>query len=130
VSFSQRVRLNCRCAILIGALSLALGGTSVAQNSCGLNSPNGTIKHVIYVQFDNTHFLRDNPNVPSDIEQMPSLLNFIQDNGVLMSNDHTALISHTATGILTPLTGVYPPNDPACPPRPGGAALERSLLPR
>ena len=39
---------------------------------------------------------------------MPNLLNFIRDNGVLMSNDHTALISHTATGILTSLTGVYP----------------------
>jgi hypothetical protein len=108
VRSSQRVRCNCRFAILIGALSLVLGGTSLAQNSCGLNSSNGNIHHVIYVQFDNTHFRRDNPNVPSDLEQMPNLLNFIQDNGVLMSNDHTALISHTATGILTSLTGVYP----------------------
>src|SRR5438270_11362586 len=32
----------------------------------------------------------------------------MEDNGVLMSNDHTVLISHTATGILTSLTGVYP----------------------
>jgi hypothetical protein len=39
---------------------------------------------------------------------MPHLLNFITGNGVLMSNDHTVLISHTATGILTSLTGVYP----------------------
>ena len=39
---------------------------------------------------------------------MPCLLNFIEDNGVLTANDHTALISHTATGILTSLTGVYP----------------------
>jgi hypothetical protein len=108
VSSSQRVRCNCRFAILFGALSLALGGTSLAQNSSGLNSSQGKIHHVIYVQVDNTHFRRDNPNVPSDLEQMPTLLNFIQDNGVLMSNDHTALISHTATGILTSLTGVYP----------------------
>src|SRR6266699_1169593 len=36
------------------------------------------------------------------------LLNFAQDNGVLMSNNHSMLISHTATGILTSLTGVYP----------------------
>jgi len=71
-------------------------------------SPKGAIQHVIYVQFDNTHFRRDNPDVSSDLEQMPHLLNFIQDNGVLMSNDHTVLISHTATGILTSLTGVYP----------------------
>src|SRR5437667_11777882 len=48
------------------------------------------------------------PRHPLGLEQMPHLLNFIQDNGVLMSNDHTVLISHTATGILTSLTGVYP----------------------
>ena len=85
----------------------ALAATT-ATNSCQLKSPKGAIQHVIYVQFDNTHFRRDNPDVPSDLEQMPHLLNFIQDNGVLMSNDHTVLISHTATGILTSLTGVYP----------------------
>jgi cell division protein FtsB len=39
---------------------------------------------------------------------MPHLLNFIRNNGTLLANDHTALISHTATGILTSLTGVYP----------------------
>jgi hypothetical protein len=85
----------------------ALAATT-ATNSCQLKSPKGAIQHVIYVQFDNTHFRRDNPDVPSDLEQMPHLLNFIQDNGILMSNDHTVLISHTATGILTSLTGVYP----------------------
>src|SRR5437763_9717435 len=39
---------------------------------------------------------------------MPHLLNFINGNGRLLGNDHTVLISHTATGILTSLTGVYP----------------------
>lgn len=97
MSFLQPVRRNCRFAALIGALSLALLGTSRAQNTCQLNSPKGNIKHVIYVQFDNTHFLRDNPNVPSDLEQMPTLLHFMENNGRLMWNDHTALISHTAT---------------------------------
>jgi hypothetical protein len=94
--------------ILTGFVLAVASGASLAQNQCQLKSPKGGIKHVIYVQFDNTHFRRDNPNVPSDLEQMPHLLNFIQGNGVLMSNDHTALISHTATGILTSLTGVYP----------------------
>src|SRR5262249_55420325 len=60
------------------------------------------------IQFDNTHFRRDNSNVPSDLEQMPSLLSFIRDNGTLFTNDHTVLISHTAGGILSSLTGVYP----------------------
>src|SRR5881392_3280462 len=85
----------------------ALAATS-AQNTCQLKSPKGGVKHVIYVQFDNTHFRRDNPDVPSDLEQMLHLLNFINGNGRLLGNDHTVLISHTATGILTSLTGVYP----------------------
>jgi hypothetical protein len=79
-----------------------------ANSSCDLQSAGDKIHHVIYIQFDNTHFRRDNANVPSDLEQMPHLLNFIQGNGTLLTNDHTALISHTGTGILTSLTGVYP----------------------
>src|SRR5713101_7444419 len=76
-------------------------------SSCLIHSAKGNLQHVIYVQFDNTHFTRDNPNVPSDLEQMPHLLNFIKGNGVLLTNHHTPLISHTATDILTSLTGVY-----------------------
>ncbi len=104
----QEVTHACRLPILVALLVIAGGGVSLGQHTCQLKSPKGAIQHVIYVQFDNTHFRRDNPNVPSDLEQMPHLLNFITGNGVLMSNDHTALISHTATGILTSLTGVYP----------------------
>jgi hypothetical protein len=70
----------------------------------------GPVKHVIYVQFDNTHLLRDRPGVPSDLEQMPHLLSFMRRNGTLLSNDHTVLISHTANGIVSSLTGVYPDN--------------------
>jgi hypothetical protein len=91
-----------------GAAPQAFAITPATANGCQLNSAKGGIQHVIYIQFDNTHFRRDNPNVPSDLEQMPHLLNFIKGNGTLLSNDHTALISHTATGILTSLTGVYP----------------------
>lgn len=86
----------------------ALNTTHAASSSdCRISSAKGDIQHVIYVQFDNTHFTRDNPNVPSDLEQMPHLLNFIEGNGTLLSNHHTPLISHTATDILTSLTGVY-----------------------
>jgi hypothetical protein len=67
----------------------------------------GPIKHVVYVQFDNTHLIRDRAGVPSDLEQMPHLLRFMRHNGTLLSNDHTVLISHTADGIVTSLTGVY-----------------------
>ena len=44
----------------------------------------------------------------SDLEQMPHLLDFLRNNGTLVTNDHTVLISHTAGGILSSLTGVYP----------------------
>ena len=66
------------------------------------------VKHVVYLQFDNTHFNRDNPNVASDLEQMPHLLNFLKQDGTLFTNDHTILISHTAGGITSSLTGLYP----------------------
>ena len=77
-------------------------------DSCQLQSAKGDIKHVIYVIFDNVHFLRDNPNVPSDLEQMPHLLDFMRGSGSLLTNHHTILISHTANGILTSFTGLYP----------------------
>src|SRR5882762_1284123 len=99
---------NRRVPALLAVLLIAVNGTVLARDTCQLKSPDGNIQLVIYIQFDNTHFLRDNPNVPSDLEQMPHLLNFIRNNGTLLANDHTALISHTATGILTSLTGVYP----------------------
>ncbi len=79
---------------------------TTGANACKLGG--GAIKHVIYVQFDNTHLTRDRAAVPSDLEQMPHLLNFIRGNGTMMANDHTVLISHTAGGILSTLTGVYP----------------------
>ncbi len=106
-------------SLLILALTAALGDRSALADhdpdrhpgrpsACRLRSEDGKIRHVIYLIFDNVHFLRDNPNVPSDLEQMPHLLNFIRGNGTLMTNDHTVLISHTANGILTSFTGVYP----------------------
>src|SRR5262249_56023174 len=78
-----------------------------AGTTCALDSAAGDIQRVIYVQFDNTHFRRDNPNVPSDLEQMPALLNFMKGKGTLFTNDHTGIIAHTATGILMSLTGLY-----------------------
>jgi hypothetical protein len=95
-------------ALSCGLLMAGLAASAHAQ--CQLNSPSGKIKHVVYVEFDNVHFTRDNPNVPSDLEQMPNLLNFIKQNGALDTGDHTVLISHTANGILTTQTGLYSDN--------------------
>jgi hypothetical protein len=83
-------------------------GDDSTADGCPLSSPTGRVRHIIYVQFDNVHFTRDNPNVPSDLEQMPHLLDFITDHGTLISHHNTPLISHTADDILTSLTGVYP----------------------
>jgi len=84
-----------------------------SAGSCQLNSPRGRVKHVVEIIFDNTHFKRDPARdgstlVPSDLEQMPHLLTFIESNGVLLSNHHTPLIAHTSDDIITMLTGVYP----------------------
>ena len=101
-------------AVIAASVAAVLGvsRTASAKPAAPAASSNCTfangIKHVIQIQFDNTHFLRDRGNVPSDLEQMPHLLNFIRGNGTLLTNDHTVLISHTATGILSTLTGVYP----------------------
>jgi len=73
-------------------------------SACRLGSG---IQHIVEIQFDNVHFRRDIPDVPSDLEQMPSLLNFLTQKGTLLSNHHTPLISHTSVDILTTLAGVY-----------------------
>ena len=100
----------------VAALPKAGAAASAPASSgggCQLNSPGGKIKHVVEIIFDNVHFRRDPARdgstlVPSDIEQMPHLLNFIKNNGVLLTNHHTQLIAHTSDDILTILTGVYP----------------------
>src|ERR1700674_312917 len=78
-----------------------------ATNRCRLASNDGQIKHIVHIQFDNVHFRRDIPNVPSDLEQMPNLLRFLEDNGTILGNHHTPLISHTSVDILTTLAGTY-----------------------
>src|SRR5258708_4939325 len=103
-----------RLKAVVGApISLALGivflgaASQSASAGCQLNSAGGQVKRVINIVFANVHLRRDNPHVPSDLEQMPNLLNFLQNNGTINGNHHTPLISHTAHDIVTALTGVY-----------------------
>lgn len=103
----MRIRSISTFLLVLCAVVFSAAGPAFAAG-CELNSAGGQIQHVIYVQFDNVHFTRDIPNVPSDLEQMPNLLNFILSNGTLLTNHHTPLISHTANDIITSLTGVYP----------------------
>ena len=82
----------------------AMNGPAPTQGSCHLG--NG-VTHVVRLGFDNVHFFRDNPNVPSDLQMMPNLLNFFENNGTFLSNNHTPLIAHTADDLLTTATGLY-----------------------
>ena len=125
VNFSARLRQTLAVVVAFTFIFVPIGGAAFpiatearpmiaadsesagSSSGCELNSARGQIQHVIYIQFDNVHFTRDNPNVPSDLEQMPNLLNFITQNGVLMTNHHTPLKSHTADDIITSETGVY-----------------------
>jgi hypothetical protein len=107
------------CASLLGTFVLAGSATSALAahaQPARATSPRGAgggchlgngIKHVVQIGFDNVHFFRDNPNVPSDLEMLPNLLNFIEGNGTLLSNNHTPLIAHTGDDLLTTATGLY-----------------------
>src|SRR6266567_6991233 len=98
-------------AVTAGSIVQAGPGTAAAANGesgCKLHGNGTDLKHVIYLQFDNTHLFRDRSNFASDLEQMPHLMNFLSDDGTLSDNEHTILISHTAGGILSSLTGLYP----------------------
>ncbi|HEY2543148.1 MAG TPA: hypothetical protein VGH92_08850 [Gaiellaceae bacterium] len=95
-------------AAVAAAVVSAFAGTArtsaTTTTSCQLG--NG-VQHVINIVFDNVHFSRDNPNVPSDLEQMPHLLNFLKTYGTVFSNSHTPLIAHTADDSLSIYTGLY-----------------------
>src|SRR5579859_4601234 len=69
---------------LLLAAALLPGSATAAGSACRLQGPAGPVSHVVYIQFDNVHFRRDNPNVPSDLEQMPHLLSFLE-NGTLLT---------------------------------------------
>jgi hypothetical protein len=97
----------------LGAGSLAIAQQANVSDNSATSPPAAQscklapgIEHVVEIQFDNVHLRRDNPNVPSDLEQMPNLLHFLEQ-GTLLTNHHTPLISHTADDIVTTLTGVY-----------------------
>ncbi|WP_157537909.1 hypothetical protein [Kitasatospora azatica] len=90
-----------------GAATADPGQNRHDRTNCQISADGRDVKHVIYLQFDNVHFTRDNPNVPSDLEQMPHLLDFLESNGSLSTNHHTPLIAHTGNDILTSITGLY-----------------------
>lgn len=95
----------CATASLLLASALCAGEAANSQQSSCHLAPG--VKHVVYIQFDNVHLRRDNQFVPSDLQQIPNLLNFLVDNGTVLADHHDPLISHTADDIITTMTGVY-----------------------
>ncbi|HEY9243839.1 MAG TPA: hypothetical protein VIP48_17785 [Streptosporangiaceae bacterium] len=107
------------CASLLSVFALAgsapVGAATgqplarAAQHDAGSNGCHlgHGIKHVVQIGFDNVHFFRDNPDVPSDLQMMPNLVHFFENNGTFLSNSHTPLIAHTADDLLTTATGLY-----------------------
>jgi hypothetical protein len=105
-----------RWLLVVAAVLLVGADPAVAHTTTSDHHPHPTtaacrlgngVKHVVEIGFDNVHFYRDNPNVPSDLELMPHLLQFIEQNGTLLSNNHTPLIAHTGDDFLTTYTGLY-----------------------
>jgi hypothetical protein len=93
-------------ALTTGVVTPGAPAANNAVPSANCHLGNG-ITHVIEITFDNVHFFRDNPNVLSDLEQMPALNDFIQHNGTMLSNNHTPLIAHTADDSITNYSGLY-----------------------
>ena len=103
-----RVTAAASSATLLGTLGLA--GTSMAATGAAASAAKpaaataGTschlgngVKHVVTLVFDNVHFFRDNPNVPSDLEHDAEPAELLRpSNGTFLSNNHTPLIAHTA----------------------------------
>lgn len=94
--------------ICVGTAAPAVATTTESHHRTpsGCQLANG-IRHVVQIDFDNVHLTRDNPNVASDLEQMPALLNFMKSQGVVMSNTHDDLV-HTGTNMISNATGLYP----------------------
>src|SRR5580704_16582214 len=120
---SGKLALTALLPVLAGAVAILVTGAGaaspavaspaapspvVARSAASACKLGNGINHVIILQFDNVHNELDNPCVPSDLVQIPALRNFLVDNGTLLTNDHTVLISHTSDGITSTETGLYP----------------------
>jgi hypothetical protein len=103
------------------ALAVGPSAQLAALSEPGCHLGNG-VQHVFYIGFDNFHLRRDNSNsvanngddnhntdanIPSDLEQVPALYNFLKGNGTVLTNNHTPLIAHTSVDFTAAYSGVY-----------------------
>jgi hypothetical protein len=101
-------RTSCTASTL-GVVLLVVGGVLQARPAaaaCELHSRGGAITHVVHIQFDNLHLQRDNPNVPSDLEQMPHLLDFLASDGLVSANHEGSPLAQQASESIAILTGL------------------------
>jgi hypothetical protein len=121
--------------------TVAVGPSNATLTSAPGCNLGPSVQHVVYVGFDNFHMRRDNSNtvanngddnrntdtaIPSDLEQVPALYNFLRgtsnagattnttysdstpySGGTILGNHHTPLISHTSVDFTASYSGVY-----------------------
>lgn len=78
-----------------------------AMAACELRARGGAIKRVVQIQLDNVHLRRDAAGVPSDLELMPHLRDFLVSDGLLGSNHQTSPLAQKAPDTLAILTGLH-----------------------
>jgi hypothetical protein len=102
-------RIIAELASLLLGVVFPVVGTIAATGAaaCELHARGGVVARVVHIQFDNLHLRRDNPNVPSDLEQMPHLLDFLASDGIIGGNHQTSPLAEKATDALTILTGLF-----------------------
>jgi len=103
-------------AVVLGGSASWLTGVALERQPAAVAAPSAPspcrlahgVQHVVYLQFDNLHLSRDVSSVPSDLEQMPRLQGFLEENGTLLGNAHGALIPNGGGDAISSLTGLYP----------------------
>jgi hypothetical protein len=95
--------------ITLGAASCIAGCVFCGQAlaACELHARGGEVTHVVHIQLDNVHLGRDEPNVPSDLEQMPHLREFFAGDGTIGGNHLASPLAQQAPDVLAVLTGLF-----------------------
>jgi hypothetical protein len=111
---TSRIPVGGLAPLVLGTVLLASSsivecalGFGQARAACALQARGGAITRVVQIELDNVHLRRDNPNVPSDLEQMPHLRDFLVSNGTIGSHHQTTPLAQSATDTLTILTGLH-----------------------
>ncbi|MSP13668.1 MAG: hypothetical protein EXR62_12020 [Chloroflexi bacterium] len=87
------------CRLCLSFLTCLILTCSTRPVQAQAADPVGSVKHLIFIGFDNTHL--------ADIKKMPHLTAFLE-RGALFTNSHSVLISHTAPNFISLATGQYP----------------------